>query len=88
MLRERLEGLLLLLAGCGSLALIAWLQQSGWLQPARPPLPPGLAGQPLPILNPIACLLPLGVIGALGLCLVGLKRLFDPDNWRPPRHGG
>lgn len=88
MLRERLEGLLILLVGCGSLALIYSLQHSGWLQPARPPIPPGLAGQALPIINPIACILPLCVIGALGLCLVGLKRLFDPDDWRPPTHRG
>jgi hypothetical protein len=82
---ERVQGLLLILAGSASLMLIILAQQSGWLE-VQPPLPPGMRPEGVPILTPLSCVLPMAAIGAIGLCFVGLQKLFAPDNWRPPKH--
>jgi hypothetical protein len=85
MLRERLQGLLLIVAGCVALLLVHLAQQAGWFQ-LRPPTPPGLRPELLPVITPLSCLLPMVALGGLGLCLVGLKKLFAPDDWQPPKH--
>lgn len=87
-MRERLQGLALILAGCVSLALVSFVQLSGWLQALRPAPPPGVPGGLLPLLNPLYCLLFLVLIGALGLLLVGVKKLLAPDDRQPPKHLG
>ena len=79
-LGERLIGLALVLAGLGVIALLRLLSQLGsslLLQPAPPPgLPPGSAA----LLNPFACLIPILALGALGLIVLGLKRVVSPDS--------
>ena len=83
-MEERLQGLLLILAGCAGLA-IAYLIQQFPLQPPSPPpgMPPGLVPA-----SPMTCLLPMIGIGSVGLCLLGVKKLLFPDDWQPPRHMG
>ncbi len=83
---ERLLGLLLVLLGCGAMALIVLAQRAGWFQPVHVPLPAGARSAPLPILTPLSCLLPLASLGALALCLLGLYKLLAPDDWQPPKH--
>ena len=85
MLGERLQGLLLILAGCASLALVYLVQQHGWLE-LRPPTPPGIRPEWVPVVTPVSCILPMAALGAVGLCWVGLKKLFSIDDGRPPRH--
>lgn len=80
MFGERFQGLLLILLGLASMFLLFLARQSGWLD-FRPPVPAGV-----PVISPLACLLPLAGLGALGLCLVGFKKLVAPDDWRPPKH--
>ena len=85
MLAERLQGLLLILVGCTLMLLLYLAQQSGWLQ-ARPPIPAGVRPDLLPVVTPLSCLLPLASLGAVGLCLVGIRKLLTPDTWQPPKH--
>jgi hypothetical protein len=85
---ERLSGLLLFLAGTASLAAILLMQRAGWFQPTRLPLPAGLRPELVPVLTPLACVAPLATLGALGLCLLGLRKLLAPDDWEPPKHLG
>jgi hypothetical protein len=40
----------------------------------------------LPTVTPLACLAPIVGFGALGLCLIGMKKLLWPDDWQPPKH--
>jgi hypothetical protein len=86
MLGERLQGLLLILVGCASMVLIYFAQQAGWFQQARPPTPPGIRPEFLPVITPLSCVLPMAALGALGLCFIGFKRLVAPDDWNPPKH--
>jgi hypothetical protein len=86
MLADRLQGLLLILAGCACLSLIYLAQQNGWLHQARPPTPPGVSPDLLPVITPISCILPMAALGALGLCFAGAKKLIAPDDWQPPKH--
>jgi hypothetical protein len=82
---ERLQGLLLILAGGVSLALVHFLQR--YLAGSGRLLPPMLAQlEPGPLASPFNCLLGFVALGALGLILVGAKKLLFPDNWRPPVH--
>jgi hypothetical protein len=81
---ERLQGLLLILAGIGSMFLIYVVQHNTSFD-FRQPVPPGLPPS-LPIISPLACLAPMIGLGAFGLCLIGLKKLFAPDDWQPPKH--
>ena len=85
MLVERLQGLLMILAGCAAMVLIWFAQQNGWLQ-VRPPTPPGVRPELLPVVTPLSCILPMAAIGALGLCVVGVRRIVMPDAWQPPEH--
>jgi hypothetical protein len=87
MLGERLQGFLLVLLGCATMVLIYLAQQGGWFGP-RPPLPTGPGGVSLPTVSPLACLVPIIGVGALGLCLIGMKMLLWPDDWNPPKHLG
>ena len=82
---ERLQGLVLILIGCGGLALLYVGQQNGWLS-GRPPMPAGMP--PVPLISPLACLNIFIGIGSLGLCLIGVRKLLNPDDWNPPKHLG
>jgi hypothetical protein len=82
---ERLQGLLLILLGLANLAFVILAQRSGWFEVRSPfPNPPAYA----PYVGPLTFVLGLAGILAVGLCIVGLKKLLDPDDWRPPKHLG
>ena len=82
---ERLQGLALILAGGLSLALVHLLQQ--YLARSGRLLPPILAQlEPGPLTSPFNCLLGFVALGALGMILVGTKKLVFPDRWQPPVH--
>jgi hypothetical protein len=85
---ERLYGLLLILAGVACLALVVTAQQHGWFQPKLPGPLPGTGNLAVPIITPLSCFYPLAAIGSLGLCIVGVRKLLAPDDWRPPKHLG
>ena len=87
MLRDRLQGLLLILAGCAGLVLVSHAQQ--FLAPLlQPPAPPGVPTALLPVASPFAWLLPMIGLGSLGLGLLGIKKLLWPEDWEPPKHRG
>ncbi|GEM_PF-6427733 len=72
---DRLTGLWLVLAGLGMLLVLRLLSQPGLIpQPTPPPgFPSGI-----PIVSPLSCLAPILALGAVGMILVGLKRLLFP----------
>jgi hypothetical protein len=84
---DRLEGFLLILAGC-TIASITYLAQQYLLPLIAPPAPPGLPPGLTATASPITCVLPLIFLGSIGLCLVGAKKLLFPDDWQPPKHLG
>ncbi len=85
MFGERLQGLLLILAGCATFALTYLAQQ--YLVPlGRVPVPPGSLPGLAPTASPLSCLLPLMGLGSAGLCFLGIKKLLAPDDWQPPKH--
>ena len=86
-MRDRLQGLLLILAGCISLVLLTHVQH--YLAPLlQPPAPPGVPVALLPASSPFACLLPMIGLGSVGLGLLGIKKLLWPEDWQPPKHRG
>jgi hypothetical protein len=85
---ERLQGLLLILAGCVSLGLVSLSLRGASLLPAPPLAPPGQPPELSALLTPLPVVLALIAVGGLGLCLVGLRKLLAPDDWQPPRHLG
>lgn len=85
MLGERLKGLLLILAGSATLVLVSLAQQH-LATLIRPPAPPGLPTMFVPLSSPFAWLLPMIGLGAVGLCLLGIRKLLFPENWDPPKH--
>ena len=74
-LRERLVGLVLIVAGVAVLAGIRLLSQMGSGPIAAPTPPPGIPAWAA--ISPMACLLPLIALGALGLILIGINRLLS-----------
>ena len=82
---ERLQGLLLILAGCTTLVLVSLAQQH-LADLLRPPAPPGVPSALVPTSSPFSCLLPLIGVGAVGLCLLGARKLLFPERWDPPKH--
>ena len=85
---DRLEGFLLILAGC-TISTLTYLAQQYLLPLIVPPTPPpGIPPGLIATASPIACVLPLIFLGSIGLCLIGAKKLLFPDDWQPPRHLG
>jgi hypothetical protein len=73
---DRLIGLALMLLSLLGFGLVYLLWLVGPLTPPAPRgLPPGL----LPMLSPLACLVPAAAIGCCALFLLGLRRLLFPD---------
>jgi hypothetical protein len=75
-LEERLQALGVIILGLVGLWL-AYAMTTGIL-PAGLPVPPPPPGVFVPLFNPIACLVPLLVLGAVALIAAGTKRLIDP----------
>jgi hypothetical protein len=50
------------------------------------PTPPGIRPELVPVVTPVSFIFPMASLGALALCWIGLKKLFDPDDWKPPKH--
>jgi hypothetical protein len=73
---ERLVGLGLIALGMIGFGLLYLFWRIGPLMPAAPPgMPSGL----MPMLSPIACMVPVIGLGSCGLVLLGLKRLIFPE---------
>jgi hypothetical protein len=73
---DRLLGLLLMLGSLVGFGLVylVWL-----VGPLTPPAPRGLPPGLMPMLNPIACLVPAGALGCCALFAIGLRRLLFPE---------
>jgi hypothetical protein len=76
---ERYRGLIPLLLGIGMLAMLQLWSRIDAVLP-RPEPPPGFPASGVLLVNPIACLLPLLMIGAVALVVVGLFRLLFPSD--------
>jgi hypothetical protein len=73
---ERLVGLGLIALGMIGFGLVYLFWKIGPLMPAAPAnMPRGL----MPMLSPIACMVPMISLGSCGLVLLGLRRLLFPD---------
>ncbi|MCC7104292.1 MAG: hypothetical protein IT307_04050 [Chloroflexi bacterium] len=86
MFKQRLQGLALMLAGMGVLYLLTLARTAGWFVRLTTPVPPSLPTQALPLLDPLACLVPAIAIGSVGLIVVGARNFLAPDRWKPPKH--
>jgi hypothetical protein len=77
-LEERLQGLGVALLGFVSLS-VAYLIFTGVLPAGLPPpkAPPGVLVQ-VPLFNATTCLLPLLIVGAVALIVLGVRRAIDP----------
>jgi hypothetical protein len=77
-LDERLQGLGAIVLGVVGLAVVYGIS-TGVLPAGLPPQmqPTGALGQ-VPIVNPVACFMPLMAIGAVALIVVGFRRMLDP----------
>ena len=74
--QERLVGLGLMVLGAAGFGLVYLFWTLGPLLPAAPP---GMPRGVMPLLSPIACLVPLTAIGSSALLLLGLRRLLFPE---------
>ncbi|MDP8924691.1 MAG: hypothetical protein M3O34_17695 [Chloroflexota bacterium] len=77
--RGRLVGLGLIGIGLASAGIVYGLWLLDQAYGPRPPAPPGLPAGMSPLLSPIACLVPVGAIGATLLVLEGLRRVIFPE---------
>ena len=75
-LEERLQALGVIVLGLVGLWL-AYAMTAG-IVPAGLPVPPPPPGVFVPLFNPMACLVPMLVLGAVALIVAGAKRLIDP----------
>ena len=74
--QDRLIGLGLMVLGAGGFVLVYVIWTRGPLLPAAPPgMPRGI----MPLLSPLACLVPAVALASCGLILVGFRRLVSPD---------
>jgi hypothetical protein len=75
---ERLQGLGVMAIGVVGLTIV-YLISTGVLPAGLPPPPPppGVLVQ-VPMLNANQCILPLTLIGSVGLIIVGFRRAIDP----------
>lgn len=81
-LRERLTGLVLIVVGLASMAVLFWMFQNRGRFFVAPPPPPGMPGTMLPIVSPLDCMMPFAALGAVATVLEGFRRLLFPDVWQ------
>ena len=77
--RGRLVGVGLIALGLISAGVIYGLWLLDQAIGLRPPAPPGLPSGMSPVLSPLACLVPLGGLGATLLVIEGVRRVFFPE---------
>ena len=78
-LRARLAGLGLIVLGFVGMGLVYLISTFGAAPAFRPPLPPGIRADLVPIISPFACIAPLAAIASALLVLEGLRRLVFPE---------
>ena len=78
-LRARLLGLALIGLGFGGMGLVYLAWTFGSSPAFRPPLPPGMREDLVPIVSPFSCIVPLGALASALLVLEGLRRLVLPE---------
>jgi len=78
-LRARLFGLALIVLGFVGFGLIYLLWSIGATLAPRPPLPPGMRPDLVPVISPFTCILPLAAIASSLLVLEGLRRTILPE---------
>ncbi len=78
-LRARLSGLALIVLGFVGFGLIYLLWSIGATLAPRPPLPPGMRPDLVPVISPFNCILPLAAIASSLLVLEGLRRTILPE---------
>ncbi|MBA2446410.1 MAG: hypothetical protein H0V51_00100 [Chloroflexi bacterium] len=78
-LRARLSGLALIVLGFVGFGLIYLLWSIGATLAPRPPLPPGMRPDLVPVISPFTCILPLAAIASSLLVLEGLRRTILPE---------
>lgn len=76
-LGDRLVGLGVIAFGLLGLGVAMLLMQSEQL--LRPPTPPGLPAELMPLTSPLRCFVPIIALGSLGLIFVGLRRLITGE---------
>ena len=81
-LQERLIGLVLVLIGLGGMLLVYLYYQHRDALP-QPPAPPEMMPKMLPLLSPLACIMPLAALGSTALIFIGLRRLLFPETFGP-----
>jgi hypothetical protein len=75
-LQERLLGLGVVALGVLGLG-VSYAVSTGLL-PAGLPAPNAAPGLPMPMVNPVACMIPAVGLGSVALIVVGFRRLLDP----------
>ena len=78
-LRGRLVGVGVIALGLVSGAIVYGLWLLDQAYGLRPPTPPGLPAGMSPVLSPLACLVPIGAIGATLLVIEGVRRVIFPE---------
>ena len=78
-LRGRLVGLGLIVLGVVNAGIVYGLWLLDQAYGLRPPTPPGLPPGMSPVLSPLACLVPVGAVGATLLVIEGLRRVVFPE---------
>jgi len=78
-LHARLSGLALIVLGFVGFGLIYLLWSIGATLAPRPPLPPGMRPDLVPVISPFTCILPLAAIASSLLVLEGLRRTILPE---------
>jgi hypothetical protein len=74
--QERLSGCGLIVGGFVGMGVAFLFWQ---VTPMIVPVPPGMPRGFMPLISPIACMLPLVAVLSAGLILLGLKKLLSPD---------
>ena len=78
-LGARLAGLGLIVLGFVGMGLVYLIWTFGAAPAFRPPLPPGVRADLVPIVSPFTCIVPLVAVASALLVLEGLRRLVSPE---------
>jgi hypothetical protein len=77
--RARLLGTALVALGFGGMALVYLFWSHGAGLMLRPPLPPGMREDLVPVFSPFVCILPLAAVASVLLVVEGLRRIIGPE---------
>ncbi|MBI4492275.1 MAG: hypothetical protein HY690_05730 [Chloroflexi bacterium] len=79
-LQERFAGLLLIGIGLAVLVILFAFWRGGFETPVKVPLPAPMRPSMAFAFNPVVCAMPLISVGAVGLIVVGVRRLVSPES--------